>query len=442
MSRPHSSLSSSFNNLAMDSPSPPPQQRDASSPLHYRSQRSLRPLSRSTTDLLSFGQPPTAATSRSASPDVATILERVDRQLQNKFARAEDNLKQSGDGLVRAKLAVKSGSVAHLAEGGGGMGSRMDLSEGGGSGGGGMRGSRMDLAGGGGNGGSRMEKDSSHGYGSRNDLSTLSGNPRSATRSRTDLTSLDSNDKGRLTKAKSQASLSTTNLRRDASQSSSTLLPEIDPKYKKGAKGGGELVRAGSVQSVEDKGAAAIAAAEAAIREGEERRKRLQNSLMGIHTEETSLTASTSNLVTSRLADPNYFPPAYRNKYEAIQRHQDRVIAEAVAASSGGSGGVREPLSKKAEEVVKRLTDPSNSTAAQKAKSRSTDRIDYTGHPTGYRPPDEANKAALRSKPKIEFFTDFAGPDSSSGSAVTSTRSSMVNLASGTGSHRASISKS
>ncbi|KAJ3041247.1 hypothetical protein HK097_002308, partial [Rhizophlyctis rosea] len=131
----------------------------------------------------------------------------------------------------------------------------------------------------------------------------------------------------------------------------------------------------------------------------------------------TSLTSSTPSLVTSRLADPANFPPAYRHKFEAIQKHQDRVIAEAIGGGSSRSNLREEPLSKKAEEVVKRLTDPVNSTASQKAKSRSTDRIDFTGHPTGYRPPEEAARPRRKSKPKIEFFNDFATPPSSNPSS-------------------------
>ncbi|KAJ3040846.1 hypothetical protein HK097_002450, partial [Rhizophlyctis rosea] len=139
MSRPTSSLG----NLLTDpyTPTPPPQtyalKRDATSPNPFpnRSTQNLRSaLSRSAYDLTSSPSPPQPS-SRSGSPDIATILDRVDRQIRTRLERAEDNLAKSGDGLVRAKLAVKSGSVAHL----------VDASSGGGGGGGGGSGSRMDL---------------------------------------------------------------------------------------------------------------------------------------------------------------------------------------------------------------------------------------------------------------------------------------------------------
>ncbi|KAJ3004280.1 hypothetical protein HKX48_001327 [Thoreauomyces humboldtii] len=125
-------------------------------------------------------------------------------------------------------------------------------------------------------------------------------------------------------------------------------------------------------------GTAAVAAAEDAIRRGVERRKRLsgisadeldERGEQGPGSEQQQLRAmqlSSSRSksitdVTNRLADPDYFPSAYKHKYEAAREHRERV-AEAVNGSKSGSlvslADLPAALSKKAEDVVKRLTDP------------------------------------------------------------------------------------
>ncbi|KAJ3288293.1 hypothetical protein HK104_008242, partial [Borealophlyctis nickersoniae] len=39
--------------------------------------------------------------------------------------------------------------------------------------------------------------------------------------------------------------------------------------------------------------------------------------------------------VTNRLADPSNFPPAYKIKYDAIRKHQERVVSDALADAGG-----------------------------------------------------------------------------------------------------------
>ncbi|KNC95789.1 uncharacterized protein SPPG_08782 [Spizellomyces punctatus DAOM BR117] len=338
-----------------------------------RSSKSLhgsQSLSRSTAKLAA-DSPPT----RSGSPDLATILNNVEKSLEKSLAKAEDNLFQSTDNLVKVKLTALTGSSGHL-----------------------------------------YDPDALERSGSTTKLS----------------------------RPASRLGLSSPTLHHYASQpslakvKSKSSLPEIDSRFVKPQSQQPILSRRESAHDMEaGEGRGVLVAAEEAIRAGEERRRRLRGSFEESISQPSLLesrpplsrTHSTSiNDITNRLADPTNFPSAYKSKYEATRLHQERVSEVGRASEVGAPGlsgnGSGAGLSKKAEQVVKRLTDPRNYTGTQKAKSTSLESLEQTGYPQGYTPPTQETKEKLRTKPKIEFFTDFAP------SQPPSLRSSRTNLAS------------
>ncbi|KAI9202087.1 uncharacterized protein BJ171DRAFT_190901 [Polychytrium aggregatum] len=133
--------------------------------------------------------------------------------------------------------------------------------------------------------------------------------------------------------------------------------------------------------------------------------------------------------VVARLTDPANFPPAYKHKFEAIRKHQEKVAEMAQYPPTSPSGS-RESLSKHAapeSDVVKRLTDPKNFTGIHRLNP--SDKLDFNGYPLSFKPPSENEKEKIRTsttKPKIEFFNEFAPP-----STERTPRSSVGTLSTG-----------
>ncbi|KAI8929165.1 hypothetical protein BC831DRAFT_444932 [Entophlyctis helioformis] len=134
----------------------------------------------------------------------------------------------------------------------------------------------------------------------------------------------------------------------------------------------------------------------------------------------TSQTDLSKQNVTSRLTDPNSYPPAYKAKFEAIKKHKEAYKSSEKLSDKRTSST---NLSLKEAEVVKRLTDNGS-----KAKSRtSLERLEYTGYTNGFKPMDESEKEKLRAKGfansnRIDFFSEFTPQGSRAGSR----RASMI----------------
>ncbi|KAJ3162555.1 hypothetical protein HDU88_006588 [Geranomyces variabilis] len=120
---------------------------------------------------------------------------------------------------------------------------------------------------------------------------------------------------------------------------------------------------------------------------------------------------------TIRLADENEFPISYKNRIKAIRERRERLAQAAssdaaTAAKFGWADGggasmpdLSAPLSKRAVEVVQRLSDPRNFTGMHMSRKDLATAAEVS---EAERVQREARRRERRSKPTIEFFNDFA----------------------------------
>ncbi|KAI9104448.1 hypothetical protein DFS34DRAFT_603194 [Phlyctochytrium arcticum] len=333
--------------------------------------------------------------SRDGSPDLPTILDRVERTLEWSLAKAEDNLFQSTDNLVKAKLTALAGSTGHIYDGGGegGPGSRPSS----------RQGTRSPVP----------SRTSNLGMGasarSHSKLNSSSTQNLSSSRS-----NLLSNSRTHLSSKSNLASSSRKN-------STTERLPSIHPHphHHDAVTGGLEH----AAEDPEAMGAAVVEAATRAIREGEARRRRMNGEPDPTpapppkNPSKTNLArtkSTTITSVTSRLTDPAQFPSSYKNKYgsSTVLNSPHTFTAGGASRKSTNNLSSSGEISKKASEVVSRLTtDTSPRTSLTKSSSKSQE--SFTGYPSNFKPVPEPVKQKLYHKPKIEFFTTFAPPGTS-----------------------------
>ncbi|KAJ3189765.1 hypothetical protein HDU85_000049 [Gaertneriomyces sp. JEL0708] len=381
------------------------------------------PFSSSSTNIHAHGQrsPSARGSSRAASPDITSILNRVEKQLlgsQDSLALAEQNLSKSTENLVRVKIAAQSGNMDHL-----GHRSRdRDYVE------------EERHAAGPAGGYGRLERPSSRSMQSLSSLHGGSASDLSRVRngtSRTDLRKTASNmslspvrnSNSDLRKFGSQSSLRKDDVKKG---SHSTLhLPPIDLNPRPVISRTSSTTNSVSnSRRTSEEGARNVTLAEAAIKAGQRRRRKQTSQNSGLlssdsdeesydeEDEEARLRAAMISSSVERLTDPGLFPATYRERIRESLEHRKRLEEAKNGLEHAGHAGNAGELARKVEEVTGRLSDPRRFPAAYKAKAVDKSPLgsleDISG--TATNPPRASAVSHKPPKPKIEFFTDFAGP--------------------------------
>ncbi|RKO94793.1 hypothetical protein BDK51DRAFT_41215 [Blyttiomyces helicus] len=419
---------------------PAPPSSILTSPAGRPLQRPKRGLAGSTSmgSLASLARPPSRGgsmqdvRSRAASPDLAHILDKVERSIERSLGRAQEHLEVSADNIMKARLASMTGSVAMLHEGGSGgvngVGGGAELGGGGGAAAGrhdgrptglgstNSLGSRTNLLG-----GSRpnLGGSTSHLSGGAQALSV-----RSIGGSRNNLAGSSSNLAPRRAPGGSTTALPAIDASLPPSSASTVgWLPEIEPRFRSdrgrppppapggSANGAANVIDPKSLLrlSWQERGQAAKSSAQAALLAGEERRKRLKGTLGGSLTD-----ISVSSILEGYFGLGSH----YVVRLITIFRWFQELAGELVGIS-------KQPRERKVIHLGPRRDDatfgPSQLPPGIQSKVRSDPQASgdvagaeigvggsgngsyFARFPTGYRPPEEQDKEwRAQNKPKIE----------------------------------------